>query len=47
MRTKPEETYVEVLELANAAYVAQHLHYHLHEGLGLDVLLPTGFCSAI
>lgn len=48
MRTKPVKTYVEVLQLANTAYIAQHLqHHHLHEGLGLDVMLPTGFCSAI
>ena len=47
MRSRPVDTYVEVLELANAAYVAQHLHHHLHESLGLDVLLPTGFCSAV
>ena len=32
MRTTPVSTYAEqVLELANAAYVAQHLHNHLHE----------------
>lgn len=47
MRTKPLESYVEILGLANAAYVAQHLHNHLYDGLGLDVLLPTGICSAI
>ena len=49
MRSKPVDTHVEVLELANAAYYVaqQHLHNHLHEGLGLDVLLLTGFCSAV
>ena len=47
MRTTPVKTYTEVLELANAAYVAQHLHNHLREGLGLDILLPNGFCSAV
>ena len=47
MRTRLLKSYVEILGLANAAYVAQHLHNHLHNGLGLDVLLPTGICSAI
>lgn len=47
MRMKPVESYMEVLGLANAVHVAQHMLHHLHEGLGLDVMLPTGFCSAI
>jgi hypothetical protein len=47
MRSKPVDSYVEVLELANAAYVAQHLRNHMHEVLGLDVLLPNGLCSAV
>ena len=49
MRMTPVDTYVEVLELGNAAHVlGQHLHqHHLHEELGLDVWLPTGFCSAV
>ncbi|KAI2509782.1 hypothetical protein MHU86_4635 [Fragilaria crotonensis] len=45
--TSPVATYTEILELANAAYVAQHLHHHLKTRLGLDVWLPTGFCSAV
>ncbi len=42
-------TYTEILELTNAAYyyVAQHLHHHLKSRMGLDVLLPSGFCSAV
>ena len=47
MRMTPVDTYVEVLELGNAAHVGQHLHHHLHKELGLDVWLPTGFCSAV
>ena len=39
---------MEILGLSNAAYrVAQHLHHHLKTRLGLDVLLPSSFCSAI
>jgi hypothetical protein len=45
--TEPVATYVEILDLANAAYVAQHLHHHLKTRLGLDVWLPSGFCSAV
>ncbi|KAI2492527.1 hypothetical protein MHU86_22009 [Fragilaria crotonensis] len=45
--TGPVDTYTEILELANAAYVAQHLHHHLKTRLGLDVWLPSGFCSAV
>ena len=31
MRTEPVVSYSEVLSLlANAAYVAQHMHHHLH-----------------
>lgn len=26
---------------------SSHLHHHLHCSLGLDVMLPTGFCTAI
>ncbi|KAI2505694.1 hypothetical protein MHU86_8753 [Fragilaria crotonensis] len=44
---EPVATYVEILGLANAAYVAQHLHHHLKTRLGLDVWLPTGFCTAV
>lgn len=44
--TAPVATYTEILELANAAYVAQHLHHHLKTRLGLDVWLPPGFCLA-
>jgi hypothetical protein len=47
MRLVPVETYVEILELGNAAHVRDHLHHHLHEDLGLDVWLPTGLCSAV
>ena len=46
-RSEPVDTYTEILGLTNAAYVAQHLHHHLKTRLGLDVLLPSGFCSAI
>lgn len=46
-RSKPVDTYVEILGLANAAYVAQHLHHHLRSRLRLDVHLPAGFCSAV
>ncbi|KAI2489345.1 hypothetical protein MHU86_25258 [Fragilaria crotonensis] len=45
--TEPVETYTEILRLANAAYVAQHLHHHLKTRLGLDVWLPSGFCTAV
>ena len=45
--TEPVETYTEILGLANAAYVAQHLHHHLKTRLGLDVWLPSGFCTAV
>jgi hypothetical protein len=38
---------VEILGLTNAAYVAQYLHHHLKTQMGLDVLLPSGFCSAV
>jgi hypothetical protein len=49
------DTYTEILGLTNATYIAQHLHHHHHHHhhhhlktqLGLDVLLPSGFCSAI
>jgi hypothetical protein len=47
VRSQPLPTYVEILELGNAAYVGQHFQIHLNEGLGLDVMLPTGFCSAV
>jgi hypothetical protein len=47
VRDAPVDTYTEVLGLLNAAYVAPHLHHHLKTRLGLDVLLPSGFCSAI
>ena len=46
-RSAPVDTYKEILGLTNAAYVAQHLHHHLKTRLGLDVLLPPGFCSAV
>ena len=46
-RSVPVETYTEILGLTNAAYVAQHLHHHLKTRLGLDVWLPSGFCSAV
>jgi hypothetical protein len=46
-RSAPVDTYTEILGLTNAAYVAQHLHHHLKTRLGLDVLLPSGFCSAV
>ena len=46
-RDAPVDTYTEVLILLNAAYMAQHLHHHLKTRLGLDILLPSGFCSAI
>ncbi|KAI2499964.1 hypothetical protein MHU86_14538 [Fragilaria crotonensis] len=46
-RANPVDTYTEILGLANAAYVAQHLHHHLKSRLKLDVLLPAGFCSAV
>ena len=48
MRTTPVESYVDILELGNAAHVRDHLHrHHLYEDLGLDVWLPTGLCSAV
>ena len=47
MRVRPMESYVEIIGLGNAAHVDQHLHHHLRSGLGLDVGLPAGFCSAI
>ena len=46
-RSSPVDTYTEILGLTNAAYVAQHLHHHLKTRLGLDVWLPSGFCSAV
>jgi hypothetical protein len=46
-RSAPVHTNREILGLTNAAYVAQHLHHHLKTRLGSDVLLPSGFCSAI
>ena len=46
-RSAPVDTYTEILGLTNAEYVAQHLHHHLKTQFGLDVLLPSGFCSAI
>ncbi len=46
-RSSPVETYTMILGLRNAAYVAQHLHHHLKTRLGLDVWLPSGFCSAV
>jgi hypothetical protein len=46
-RSAPVDTFTEIFGLTNAAYVAQHLHIHLKTRLGLDVLLPSGFCSAI
>jgi hypothetical protein len=46
-RSSPVDNYTEILGLTNAAYVAQHLHHHLKTRLGLDVLLPSGFCSAV
>ncbi len=46
-RSAPVGTFTEILELTNAAYVAQHLHHHLKSRMGLDVLLPSGFCSAV
>jgi hypothetical protein len=46
-RSSPVDTYTEILGLTNVAYVAQHLHHHLKTRLGLDVLLPSGFCSAV
>ena len=46
-RATPVDTYTEILGLTNAAYVAQHLHHHLKTRLGLDVWLPSGFCSAV
>ncbi len=46
-RSLPVDTYTEILGLTNAANVAQHLHHHLKTRLGLDVLLPSGFCSAV
>ncbi len=46
--TAPVANYTEILELANAAYAAQHLHHHLETRLGLDVCwLPSGFCLAV
>ena len=30
MRTEPVESYSKVLSLANATYVVQHMHHHLH-----------------
>jgi hypothetical protein len=48
MRVRPMESFAEeIIGLGNAAHVGQHLHHHLRCGLGLDVGLPTGFCSAI
>jgi hypothetical protein len=46
-RSAPVDTYTVILGLTNAAYVAQHLHHHLTTRLGLDVLLPSGFCSTV
>jgi hypothetical protein len=46
-RSASVDTYTEILGLTNAAYVAQHLHHHLKLRLGLGVLLPSGFCSAV
>ena len=46
MRSRPVESYAEILGLGNAAHVGQHLHHHLHCSLALDVWLPTGFCLA-
>ena len=47
VREYPVDTYVEIRGLPNAAYVGQRLHYHLKTCLGLDVLLPSGFCSTL
>ena len=46
-RSAPADTYTEILGLTNAKYVTQHLYHHLKTRLGLDVLLLSGFCSAI
>jgi hypothetical protein len=46
-RSSTVDTYTEILGLTSAAYVAQHLHHHLKTRLRLDVLLPSGFCSAV
>jgi hypothetical protein len=46
-RSASVDTYTDILGLTNAAYVAQHLHHHLKTQWGLDVLLPSGFCSAV
>jgi hypothetical protein len=42
MRLVPVESYVEILELGNAAHVRHHLHHHLHEDLGLESITCVG-----
>jgi hypothetical protein len=46
-RSAPVDTNMEILGLTNASYIVQHLHHHLKMRLGLDMLLPSGFCSTI
>ena len=41
------DTYREIIGSTKAAFVAQHLHHHLKTRLGLNVLLPSSFCSTV
>ncbi|KAI2490854.1 hypothetical protein MHU86_23707 [Fragilaria crotonensis] len=47
IRSRPVQSFSDILTLSNVAYVQNHIHHFLRNTKGRDAFIPMGFCAAI
>ena len=47
VRSRPVQSFSDILALSNVAYVQNHIHHFLRNTKGRDAFIPMGFCAAI